>query len=204
MIYCNLRFFGGGGGSSYSEQYRKRDPDSAEITNLQNTLYNQFTPIANGIYSDYAAGDARYKDYQNKFDNAYTGLKNLTETGNLPSGLTDSMNNAITRNMNKSLGEAMAKSAGNGVLNSSVTNRAINEIGTNTADAFAKNYLSAYEAASGNYGNLMSGAAAEKDSIYSDISTKLAPMLEFYKTVRASEDQDDYDTVVYSDGGGGS
>lgn len=189
----------GGGGTSY-HTVRKRDPDSAQITALQNTLYQQFTPMAGQIGADYQAAKDNASKYQSQYDQAYSGLQNLTETGNLPSGLTDAMNGYISREMNRSLGTAMAQNAGKGVLNSSVTNRAINEIGTNTADAFAKNYADMFGAVSGNYGNLMSAAQAQQGQMYDNLSAQYSPMMEFYNIVRQSEDLEDYDTVVEQGG----
>ena len=185
----------GGGGSTYTT-VRKRDPDSEQITALQNALYQQFTPMAGQIGADYQAAKDNASKYQSQYDQAYSGLQNLTETGNLPSGLTDAMNGYITRSMNESLGTAMAQNAGKGVLNSSVTNRAINDISTSTADAFAKNYLDAYGAASGNYGTLMSNAQTAQGQMYDNLASQYTPLMEFYNTVRQSEDLEDYDTVV--------
>ena len=102
--------------------------------------------------------------------------------------------------MNESLGTAMAQNAGKGVLNSSVTNRAISEIGTNTADAFAKNYADMFGAVSGNYGNLMSAAQAQQGQMFDNLSAQYSPMMEFYNIVRQSEDLEDYDTVVEQGG----
>ena len=180
---------------------RKRDPDSQQITALQNALYQQFTPMAGQLGADYQRAKDNATKYQQQYDDAYAGLQNITETGALPSGLTDAMNGYISREMNRSLGTAMAQNAGKGVLNSSVTNRAISEIGTNTADAFAKNYLDAYGAASGNYGTLMSNAQAAQGQMYDNLESQYGPMMAFYNIVRQSEDLEDYDTVV-SQGGG--
>ena len=190
-------------GSSSSSTYttvRKRDSDSAEITALQNALYSQFTPMASQLGSDYQAASEKASEYQSNYDSAYSALQSLIESGELPSGLTSAMESYITRAMNKSLGSAMASSAANGVLNSSVTSKAINEIGTNTADALASNYLDAYNAASGNYSTLMDSSLAAQSQLYSDLATKFSPLLEFYSTVRSSEDQEDYDTVVEQGG----
>lgn len=189
----------GGGGSTYTT-VRKRDPDSQQITALQNALYQQFTPMAGQIGADYQAAKDNASKYQSQYDQAYSGLQSLTETGNLPSGLTDAMNGYITRSMNESLGTAMAQNAGKGVLNSSVTNRAINDISTSTADAFAKNYMDAYNAASGNYGTLMSNAQAAQGQMYDNLSSQFSPLMEFFSIVRQSEDLEDYDTVVEQGG----
>ena len=189
-----------GKGDSSTYTVRKRDPDSANITALQNTLYQQFTPMAGQLGADYQRAKDNANKYQQKYDEAYSGLQNLTETGNLPAGLTDAMNGYISREMNRSLGTAMAQNAGKGVLNSSVTNRAISEIGTNTADAFAKNYADMFGAVSGNYGNLMSAAQAQQGQMFDNLSAQYSPMMEFYNIVRQSEDLEDYDTVVEQGG----
>ena len=189
----------GGGGSTYTT-VRKRDPDSQQITALQNALYSQFTPMAGQIGADYQAAKDNASKYQSQYDQAYSGLQNLTETGDLPSGMTDAMNGYISREMNRSLGTAMAQNAGKGVLNSSVTNRAINDISTSTADAYAKNFMDAYNAASGNYGTLMSNAQAAQGQMYDNLASQYTPLMEFYNTVRQSEDLEDYDTVVEQGG----
>ena len=190
-----------GKGSTNYTTVRKRDPDSQQISALQNTLYQQFTPMAGQLGADYQAARDNANKYQQQYDDAYAGLQNITETGALPSGLTDAMNGYISREMNRSLGTAMAQNAGKGVLNSSVTNRAINDISTATADAFAKNYADMFGAASSNYGNLMSGAQAQQGQMYDNLESQYGPMMEFYNIVRQSEDLEDYDTVV-SQGGG--
>lgn len=189
-----------GKGSSSTYTVRKRDPDSAQITALQNTLYQQFTPMAGQLGADYQAAKDNASKYQQKYDEAYGGLQNLTETGALPSGLTDEMNGYISHEMNRSLGTAMAQNAGKGVLNSSVTNRAINDIGTATADAFAKNYMDAYNAVSGNYGALMDSSQAAQGQMYDNLSAQYGPMMEFLSLMRQSEDLEDYDTVVEQGG----
>lgn len=189
-----------GKGSSSTYTVRKRDPDSENITALQNSLYQQFIPMAGQLGADYQAAKDNANKYQSQYDQAYSGLQNLTETGNLPSGLTDAMNGYISREMNRSLGTAMAQNAGKGVLNSSVTNRAISEIGTNTADAFAKNYADMFGAASSNYGNLMSGAQAQQGQMYDNLESQYGPMMEFLSLMRQSEDLEDYDTVVEQGG----
>lgn len=189
----------GGGGTSY-HTVRKRDPDSAQITALQNTLYQQFTPMAGQLGADYQAAKDNASKYQSQYDQAYSGLQNLTETGNLPSGMTDAMNGYISREMNRSLGSAMNQNAGRGVLNSSVTNRAINDISTATADAYAKNFMDAYNAASGNYGTLMSNSQAAQGQMYDNLASQYSPLMEFYNAVRQSEDLEDYDTVVEQGG----
>ena len=190
-----------GGGDTHSEQYRTKDPDSAEITALQQALYRQYTPLASGLGADYVNADKQANQYQQNYNDAYGGLQNLTNTGQLPEAATEAYNNYLTRSMNKSLGTSMAGLASKGILNSSVTGKAINEIGSNVADAYAKNYNNAYAATANNYNSLMDSATKAKSSEYSDLANKYSGLLDFYKTARNSEDQEDYETVVTQDSG---
>ena len=88
--------------------------------------------------------------------------------------MTDTVNDYLTREMNRSLGSAMAENAGKGILNSSVTSKAIGEIGSNTADAFAKNYGQMLGQTSQNYGTLMGGAQDAQSGVYDDLNNKYA------------------------------
>ena len=191
----------GGGGSSHSEQVRNRDPYTPEMLAMDAALYNQFMPMYQTYGTDMANADQTYGQYGQKFDEAYSGLQGLTQTGQLPAGMTDTINDYLTREMNRSLGEAMAQNAGKGILNSSVTSKAIGEIGSNTADAFAKNYGQMLGQASQNYGTLMSGASDAQSRIYDDLNNKYAGAFNYWQKRKESEDLPDYDTVVYQDGG---
>ena len=191
----------GGGGSSHSEQVRNRDPYTPEMLAMDAALYNQFMPMYQTYGTDMANADQAYGQYGQKFDEAYSGLQGLTQTGELPAGMTDTVNDYLTREMNRSLGAAMAENAGKGILNSSVTSKAIGEIGSNTADAFAKNYGQMLGQASQNYGTLLGGASDAQSRIYDDLNNKYAGAFNYWKERKASEDLPDYDTVVHQDGG---
>ena len=186
-------------GGSSTTQYQSRVPESPELLAMQNALYSQFTPQISEYGTDKNTANANAAKYGQNYDDAYAGLQNITENG-LSSGLSDAYNSYINREMQKSLGEAMNKNAGNGVLNSSVTNRAINEIGSNTADAYAKNYASMYGQQSSNYGTLMNSAQSAKSQEWSDLNNKYAGAMEFFKTMRNSADTNTYDTVVEQGG----
>ena len=187
--------------SSESKQYRKRDPDSAEITALQKGLYDSMTPIAYQYGDNWQEAQNAARGYKQNYDDAYGGLSDLTTSGNLPSGVTDAMDGYITRSMNKSLGTALSNNAAKGVINSSIMNRSMNEIGNETADAFAKNYSDMYGKVGSNYGTLMDQALKAKSNVWSDLDASVDPLLKFYQIARESEDKDDYDTVVEQDSG---
>jgi hypothetical protein len=190
----------GGGGGSHTEQVRNRDPYTPEMLAMDAALYNQFMPMYDSYGADLAGADESYGKYGQQYDDAYKGLQDLTGTGQLPAGMSEALNDYLTREMNRSLGSAMAENAGKGILNSSVTSKAIGEIGSNTADAFAKNYGQMLGQASQNYGTLMSGAADAKSRIYDDINNKYAGAFNYWQKRKESEDMPDYDTVVHQDG----
>jgi hypothetical protein len=158
-------------------------------------------PMYDSYGADLAGADESYGKYGQQYDDAYKGLQDLTGTGQLPAGMSEALNDYLTREMNRSLGSAMAENAGKGILNSSVTSKAIGEIGSNTADAFAKNYGQMLGQASQNYGTLMGGASDAQSRIYDDLNNKYAGAFNYWQKRKESEDLPDYDTVVHQDGG---
>ena len=191
----------GGGGSSHSEQVRNRDPYTPEMLAMDAALYNQFMPMYYSYGADLTKANETYGQYGDKYNEAYSGLQGLTQTGQLPAGMTDAFNDYVRRETNRSLGTLMAENAGKGRLNSSITSKGINEISTSTADALAKNYMQMLGQASQNYGTLMGGALDAQSRIYDDLNNKYAGAFNYWQKRKESEDLPDYDTVVYQDGG---
>ena len=191
----------GGGGSSHSEQVRNRDPYTPEMLAMDAALYNQFMPMYYSYGADLTKADETYGQYGDKYNEAYSGLQGLTQTGQLPAGMTDAFNDYVRRETNRSLGTLMAENAGKGRLNSSITSKGINEISTSTADALAKNYMQMLGQASQNYGTLMGGASDVQSRVYDDLNNKYAGAFNYWQKRKESEDLPDYDTVVYQDGG---
>ena len=189
----------GGGGSSHSEQVRNRDPYTPEMLAMDAALYNQFMPMYYSYGTDLSKADETYGQYGDKYNEAYSGLQGLTQTGQLPAGMTDAFDDYVRRETNRSLGTLMAENAGKGRLNSSITSKGINEISTSTADALAKNYMQMLGQASQNYGTLMGGALDAQSRIYDDLNNKYAGAFNYWQKRKESEDLPDYDTVVYQD-----
>ena len=76
----------------------------------------------------------------NAYSAADTSLSGLM-SGTLPQGYQDAMTNAIASTVQRSMGTALNSLGQRGVLNSSVTNLAMNDISRNAADVTAQNYL---------------------------------------------------------------
>ena len=149
MFKFNLQLFGGGGGkgggggsssSSYepSEQelqimnYMAKNAEQAQ-TGI-GSLLGQFNT---GVQSD------TFKNLLNNSLNQVQLGQNLTSQltqGKLPTAYTDNMTNAIKTGVNNTVGSAINSLGNRGVLNSSVTNKAMNDIEKNVSDTMAQQY----------------------------------------------------------------
>lgn len=100
---------------------------------------------------------------------AQQGIANLTQ-GILPSAYQQNMENAIRSGVNNTMGSTLNSLGSRGILNSSVTNTAMNDISKNAADAMAQQYQSNIGTLNGLYGqqaslagqNITTSAAAQQ------------------------------------------
>jgi hypothetical protein len=96
---------------------------------------------------------------QKRINNAITGMNKLTsantnavnranstlaslQNGELPSGYQQAMENSIATALKNTMGQNLNSLAQRGVLNSSVTNKAMNDIASSAADTVAQQYQS--------------------------------------------------------------
>lgn len=100
---------------------------------------------------------------------AQQGVANLTQ-GILPSAYQQNMENAIRSGVNNTMGSTLNSLGSRGILNSSVTNTAMNDISKNAADTMAQQYQSNIGTLNGLYGqqaslagqNITTSAAAQQ------------------------------------------
>ena len=100
---------------------------------------------------------------------AQQGVANLTQ-GILPSAYQQNMENAIRSGVNNTMGSTLNNLGARGILNSSVTNTAMNDISKNAADTMAQQYQSNIGTLNGLYGqqaslagqNITTSAAAQQ------------------------------------------
>ncbi|MCD7811984.1 MAG: Hint domain-containing protein [Ruminococcus sp.] len=90
---------------------------------------------------------------------AQQGVANLT-TGELPQEYLDNMTSAIQSTLTNTMGESLNNLGSRGVLNSSVTSTALNDISTNAANSVAENYLNNISTLNGLYGQQSSLAGS--------------------------------------------
>lgn len=84
--------------------------------------------------------------------NAYNNYGNLAN-GNLPTQYLNNMRDAIRSTLQNTMGKSLNSLGQRGVLNSSVTNKAMNDISANAANSVTQNYLNNISTVSGLIGN---------------------------------------------------
>lgn len=94
---------------------------------------------------------------QNQLAGAQQGVAGLIN-GQLPQAYTDNMTAAIKSGVQNTVGDMINTLGQKGVLNSSVTNKATNDIETNVANTMAQQYGSNIDLLSGLYGQQIDAA----------------------------------------------
>lgn len=95
---------------------------------------------------------------------------NFTRTGNIPDAVTENLNRSVNSELNRNTGSALNDLATRGVMNSSVANRSLDGLANSAADAYAKNYLNAYNSVLSGYGQTNSTLAGAGDTYAKAIS----------------------------------
>ena len=145
----NLQLFGGGGGkggggSSSSSSYTP-SPQELQImeymkdnaANAQTGITSMLNQFNTGVKSDAFNNLLGHSSGMiQSGQNTYSDLLN----GKLPTAYTENMADAIKSGVNSTVGSNITSLANRGVLNSSVTNKALNDVEGNVANAMAQNY----------------------------------------------------------------
>lgn len=152
----DLQLFGGGGiggmlfgnkgssSSSYKPSAEERELYKIGLENAKqvnpyigNLLTQGYDKLQNGLV------DVDYKGLMSnaleQVNNAQQGLSGLAQ-GKLPTAFTDNMTAAIQSGVDKTVGGTLNNLAGRGILNSSVTSGAMNDISKNVSDTMAQQY----------------------------------------------------------------
>lgn len=137
---------GGGGGSSSSSSY----VPSAQELQIMNYMAQNAGTAQTGITSmlNQLNTGVQSDTFKNLLDSSLNQIQsgqNLTSQltqGQLPTAYTDNMTNAIKTGVNNTVGSAINSLGNRGVLNSSVTNKAMNDIEKNVSDTMAQQYSS--------------------------------------------------------------
>ena len=126
-------------GSNQVDFSTLNDRAQSQISGAQNGIQgllgsnNAATESANGVLSSLTP---QYVDATTKANAQIASLAN----GVLPTAYQENMQNAINSTLQNTMGSALNTLGQRGVLNSSVTNTAMNDISKNAADTVAKSY----------------------------------------------------------------
>lgn len=112
-----------------------------DYNNLNNTAQNQINGGQVGL-------NQLLQSNGSALEKTNTTLSNL-QNGQLPSEYLNNMSNAIKTGVDNTVGSNLNYLAQRGVINSSVTNKAFNDIEGNVSNAMAQNYLNNINTVSG-------------------------------------------------------
>ena len=148
MFKFNLQLFGGGGGKggggSSSSSYEPSEQELQIMNYMAQNAEQAQTGIGSllGQFNTGVQSDT-FKNLLNNSLNQVQSGQNLTSQltqGKLPTAYTDNMTNAIKTGVNNTIGAAVNILGNRGVLNSSVANKAMNDIENNVSDTMAQQY----------------------------------------------------------------
>lgn len=113
------------------------DAVSPNALNLNNVAGNLLNGSYGTVQADY---NQLNQNAQNQITGAQNTVSNLS-SGVLPEAYQQNMTDAINKTVQNTVGKSINGLGSRGVLNSSVTNQALNDASTAAADATAQNYI---------------------------------------------------------------
>lgn len=167
MFKFDLQLFGGGGkgdSQSSSSSYQMSDQEKQLANYAVNnagtaqggisTLLNQFNSGVNSQGFQNLLGNANNMIASGQ--NTYASLLN----GQLPAEYLQNMTDAVKSGVNSTVGSAVNSLANRGIINSSVSNKALNDIESNVANTMAQQYGNNIGTLAGLAGNQIASATA--------------------------------------------
>lgn len=216
----------------YSEhKVQKRDPEPEYLTNIRTQLYDKIMPGLQNFNADdwntarNTANTALQQQTQllSKIPETLTQNANianeiatLARTGNLPSGLAENLNTSVNQELKSGMGTMLNNLASRGVVNSSIMSQGVNNLSQQAADAYTRNYMTAYQAALGGMGSALQGQQNNLSGLttgvyalgkipeqsYEGAAAQIMPAYNMWKAMQSSYDnREDYDTIVQQDSG---
>lgn len=215
------------GSGGYSEhQVFKRNPEPEYLTNIRTELYNKIMPGLEGYNTEdwntarQTASNAlkqqsqllsQLPDALNKNSAIANEIAEIARTGNIPTGVQDKLNASVNQELQSGMGSLLNNLAGRGVVNSSIMSQGVNNLSKQAADAYNRNYITAYQTALSGLGSAMQGQQANTNALLSGVNSlgsipsqayegaaaQLMPAFNLWKAMQSSYDnREDYDTVV--------
>jgi preprotein translocase subunit YajC len=168
-----------GGSSQTTTQTRTIPAQTSTEAWLQNQAADyagNTMNTANGLFGtiNSLAGNAGnvYNNYNNTANSINSGYSNLVN-GNLPSSYATARQQALNSDLTGTVGSALNNLGSRGILNSSVTTGALDNISKNASDTLAKNYSSDLN----NYAGLLGNASANNTSNLSNFEGLISSLI---------------------------
>lgn len=215
-----------GSGGTKTQEIRKRYDEPEELKNLRLGLYGKIMPglesfspddwnnaknTANQALSQQSQLLSQIPSILNQSNGIADELATLARTGNLPSGLANNLNASVNQELQGSMGTMLNNLANRGVVNSSIMSQGVNNLSKQAADAYNRNYLTAYQTALSGMNSALQGQQANTSALlsatnaignipqqaYEAVGAQLTPAFNLWKAWQNSYDnREDFDTVV--------
>ena len=220
-----------GSGGTSTTRVPTRDPEPTYLTNIRTQLYDKIMPglesynandwstarnTANQALSQQTELLSKIPETLNQNANIANEIATLARTGNLPSGLAENLNASVNQELNNSMATMLNNLASRGVVNSSTMTQGVNNLSQQAADAYTRNYMTAYQAALSGMGNALQGQQNNlsglttgvyalgkiPEQVYEGAAAQLMPAYNMWKAMQNSYDtRTDFDTVVTQESG---
>ncbi|MBQ7170068.1 MAG: hypothetical protein IJR63_09245 [Synergistaceae bacterium] len=205
---------------------QKRNPEPEYLTNIRTKLYDKVLPglesfsaddwnrardTANQALSQQSQLLSRIPETLTQNSSIASEIATLARTGNLPSGLASNLNASVNQELQSSMGTMLNNLANRGVVNSSIMSQGVNNLSKQAADAYNRNYMTAYQAALSGMNSALQGQQADTSALlsatnalgnipsqaYEGAGAGITPAFNLWKAMQSSYDnREDYDTVV--------
>lgn len=168
----DLQLFKKGSSQTTTVKYPDPTPNEKILQGLGVDYAQSITPIVNQLTqgaagllnNNYGLSSVDYgkltNDAMNQIGQAQTGIGDLTQ-GKLPQAYTDNMSAALQSGVDNTMGKTLNGLSQNGVLNSSVTGSAMNDISKNVSNTMAQQYTNNIGTLSGLYNQQMGAATGQ-------------------------------------------
>ena len=164
---------------------------SSTLSKGLSSLNNTYNPDWSSQISNYTSGtNSNLSNYNNSIASALanynSGMSGVSKgysdlaSGNLPSSYATARQQALNSDLTGTVGSAISSLADRGIVDSSITNSALNNISQNASDTLAKNYSSDLSTAASllgqqasNLGNIYSANSGTAKNLYGSTADTL-------------------------------
>lgn len=164
---------------------------SSTLSKGLSSLNNTYNPDWSSQISNYTSGtNSNLSNYNNSIASALanynSGMSGVSKgysdlaNGNLPSSYATARQQALNSDLTGTVGSAISSLANRGIVDSSITNSALNNISQNASDTLAKNYSSDLLTAASllgqqasNLGNIYSANSGTAKNLYGSTADTL-------------------------------